>query len=129
VRGIWAAYHPHLRARREFCRASIFNRIEYLDATPSPIYRSRYATQSNVSAASLLGTAPCFLVIFLRLICRYFSWRTMRNAGLRQRPWNAVTIGEVQLRALVVKPRAARSGTTLTLNSLPTGRITIDLQP
>jgi len=34
VRGIWAAYHPHLRARREFCRASIFNRIEYLDATP-----------------------------------------------------------------------------------------------
>jgi hypothetical protein len=35
VRGIWAAYHPHLRARREFCRASIFNRIEYLDATRS----------------------------------------------------------------------------------------------
>ena len=33
MRGIWAAYHPHLRARREFCRASIFNRIEYLDAT------------------------------------------------------------------------------------------------
>ena len=90
-----------------------------------PIHRSRNATASNVLQLSFVARNR--IVLFGDLPVTHLQILQLANhaqCGTASTPAQRSTIGEVQLRALVVKPRAARSGMTLNLNSLSTGRVT-----